>query len=453
MTQKQRMSMSKLTWPIFLETLLRMLFMNVDIFMLSNYSDKAVAAVGLVNQVVFFVIISLMMVSSGASVLISQYLGAEDRKGCQKIVHGSISLIAIAGVVIGLILLGITKPVLKLYDLEPKVFGYAWDYLSIFSIFIVAFAVNIGFSTVLRSFGYSREPMLINLFGNVLNVIGNYIALFAPFGLPNYGVEGVAYSTAISQFIASLVMFAIMIKKPDINFVFKELFSVSRTTVFKILKIGIPTAGESLSYNLAHIVILFAISKMGTASLSAYSYGMSIMRMIFVAALSIGQASSILVGYLVGAGKNDIAFHKVVFNFKISLAISVTLAAITALFRYQIAEAFTQDPETIRLTASLLLWSMVLEPARAFNLVFIHGMKGAGDIQFPVKIGIISMWGVAVLCSYLLGTVAGIGILGVWIAFSMDEWTRGLIMMRRWRSRAWEKYIIASPKEAQAPVK
>jgi Na+-driven multidrug efflux pump len=89
----------------------------------------------------------------------------------------------------------------------------------------------------------------------------------------------------------------------------------------------------------------------------------------------------------------------------------------------------------------LLIASILLEPARALNLIVISALKGAGDVLFPVKMGILSMWGVGVLFAYLLGVHWGYGVVGIWFGVAMDEWVRGIIMVVRWQSEKWHKFI------------
>ncbi len=70
--------------------------------------------------------------------------------------------------------------------------------------------------------------------------------------------------------------------------------------------------------------------------------------------------------------------------------------------------------------------------------MIINSLRAAGDVKFPVYMGVISMWGVSVTLSYILGIHFGLGLVGVWIAFAVDEWFRGILMFWRWKSRAWE---------------
>ncbi|MNY59503.1 MATE family multidrug exporter [compost metagenome] len=62
------------------------------------------------------------------------------------------------------------------------------------------------------------------------------------------------------------------------------------------------------------------------------------------------------------------------------------------------------------------------------------------------------MWGIAVPLSYYLGIHLEMGLLGVWIAFTVDEWTRGLLMYLRWRSRVWQSKSLVKPKAEGLPT-
>ncbi len=95
----------------------------------------------------------------------------------------------------------------------------------------------------------------------------------------------------------------------------------------------------------------------------------------------------------------------------------------------------------------------MLEPGRATNLVVINSLKAAGAVRFPVYIGVLSMWGVAVPAAYSLGVYFSLGLKGIWIAFICDEWLRGIVMLLRWRGRQWKKLHFVKRKEERQHVK
>lgn len=115
------------------------------------------------------------------------------------------------------------------------------------------------------------------------------------------------------------------------------------------------------------------------------------------------------------------------------------MAAVTYWFAEPLLSLFTDDRSMINLGRKLLLLTIILEPGRSFNLVIVSSLRAAGDVQFPVYMGILSMWGVGVTVAYVFGIALGFGLVGIWLSFIADEWLRGLLMLWRWRSRIWMK--------------
>ena len=440
-TMNKRMSIVALTWPIFIEILLRTALSTTDVFMLSGYSDKAVSAVGVISQISFFLIIVSSMVSSGTGILIAQYNGSSRHQDSAYVGVASVILSLFLGLSLSVIALLGAEYFLPLYGLEAQVEQYAYEYLTISGVMTFNLTVSIVFATVLRSHGYSRSPMLINMFAGVINLIGNYIALYQPFGLPVYGVAGVAIATVVSQVVATILLF-IIIRRSDIHLPYTQFKSIPKTIYRKILTIGGMNAGEVLSYNMAQMAIVFFVVQMGTASLAAFTYTQNIARLAFAFALALGQATQIQTGYYVGKGWSDKILVLVQKYFVVGFFVSTGLTTLLYTFRFDIIALFTSDPEIVVLVATLLAGSILLESGRVFNLIFISALKASGDIKFPVQMGILSMWGLGVGMSYMFGVHWGFGVLGAWLAIALDEWFRGLIMARRWRKKEWVRFSL-----------
>ncbi|EGR0350612.1 MATE family efflux transporter [Vibrio vulnificus] len=438
----QRMSIVTLAWPILVEILLRTALGTSDVFMLSGYSDKAVSAVGVITQLTFFLIIVSTFVSSGTGILIAQYNGAGRDQDATHVGVASIALSSVIGVILSVLaVLGATH-LLPYYGLEAQVEQYAQEYLLISGAMTFNVTIGIVFTTILRSHGYSRSPMTVNLISGVLNIIGNYIALYQPFGLPVYGVQGVAIATVASQVIGTTIL-GVLLWRSSIDLPMRSLAQVPSAVYKKILKIGGMNAGEVLSYNMAQITIVYFVVQMGTSSLAAFTYAQNIARFSFAFALAIGQATQIQTGYYIGKGWIENITKRVQIYFLVGFASSVTVASTIYFMRDAILTLFTQQPEILMLAGSLVMGSIVLEAGRVFNLIFISALKGAGDIKFPVQMGILSMWGLGVVFSYLLGIHWGYGVFGAWMAIALDEWFRGLIMARRWRSQVLTRYKLS----------
>ena len=100
---------------------------------------------------------------------------------------------------------------------------------------------------------------------------------------------------------------------------------------------------------------------------------------------------------------------------------------------------FTSDPEVMALASTLFIITVFQEPGRILNVIIINSLRATGDTRFPMIMAIISMWGISVPLGCYLGLYLEWGLMGVWIGFTADEWFRGIAMVLRWKSLAWQK--------------
>src|SRR5699024_10029632 len=140
---------------------------------------------------------------------------------------------------------------------------------------------------------------------------------------------------------------------------------------------------------------------------------------------------------LVGAGKMKEAYQRGIKSLKISTIISFSMALLIYFTGKPILGIFTDDLDIIQTGSILLLLTIILEPGRAFNIVMISSLRAAGDVKFPVYIGIIVMWGIGITSAWFFAIYLGLGLTGIWISFIADEWVRGLFMLRRWQKKQW----------------
>jgi putative MATE family efflux protein len=433
-----------LALPILIENLIRTSLMAVDQLMLYAYSERAAAAMSAVNQLAFFIQLLYMLVASGASILISQNLGAGRKTEAGRLALGSHLLIGIFGLVLSIVIALTANSIVALFGLDPEVRGYATTFLAIYGGGSVFMALNIVQANVLRAYGHPRDPMLINVAALIITIAGNYLSLFGPLGFPILGIAGVAFSNLIGQALAFVLGFFRIRSREEITMRWKDSSRVPISVMKSILAVGVPTAGENLAYNLAQILIVSFIASMGTESLAAYGLVLTLSRYVFIGGVSIGGAAQLKVGYLVGAGRFDEAQRKVYGYWFIGFVISLVLVTVMFLLRAPLIALFTTDAKIAGLASTVMVASLIFEPGRNFNTIVTPALKGSGDIRFPVLIALISMWGLGALGAYIFGIRLGLGLLGIWMGLALDEWTRGIVIMIRWRSGAWRgKALVA----------
>ena len=435
----QRMNIRTIVWPIFVESLLRLSMMTIDVLMLSRYSDDAVAAVGLTGSFIFFLLLTYTIVSSGSAILMGQALGARQPGEATAYAESGLLLSILLSIAVGLTFFCASSGVVALYSLEPAVHQYAVQYLTIVGSLSIGMSVSILLAAILRAHGFSKSPMMVQLLAAAINVCGNYLALFAPFGLPETGVVGVAFSTVISQLIAAAVSFWLLVQH-RVPFSVRTALRFDRPRLTAILKVGIPNGAEGLSYNMSQISIMFFVAQLGTAALAAVAITQTVTRFTFVFAMSVGGGAQIIASYMIGQNRAAELKSLVHRLWVMAVAVSFLSALTMVLLRAPLAAFFTRDTTTQSLIGLVMLVSLLVEPGRAINLVVLAALKGSGDVVFPVKVAVLSMWGVGVLLAYVLGLHWSWGLVGIWVAMGLDECTRGLIMIYRWQSEKWTRF-------------
>jgi putative MATE family efflux protein len=442
----------QLTWPIFLELLLFMLMGTSDTLMLSGVSDEAVSAVGVVNQYVFICILIMEVIGNGAAIVVAQYLGARRLQEAARISALAISLNLGLGVIVSAGLLVFGDSILGGMNLQGPVLAHAKTYLHLVGGFLFLQALINVFSGLLRTYGFTRQSMFVSLGMNVLHVACNYGLIFGHFGLPELGVAGAAISTVLSRAVALGVFVWMLYRVMQVRMVPRDYLTWSRDYVRKMLKVGVPSAVEQITYHACQTVFLYYITFLGTAALASRQYAHSISQYVFLCSLAIGLGTAVIVGRLVGARRADDAYRKALEGLKWGLAITVVVDVAAILFRERLVGLFTDNGDIIQVTSQLIVLGLLLETGRCFNLVLINALRAAGDATFTVYMGILSMACMSLPLGYFLVFKLNLGLPGVWLAVSADEWLRGITMWFRWRSRAWERQALVEPQAEPAVV-
>ncbi len=438
MTQKSpTLSLIAIAWPIFVEQTLRILIGTVDTFMVSHVSDGAVAALGVANQVIILFILSFNFIGIGTSVVITHHLGARDRAGADSIASNAIATNTWLGAAFSAAVYFFALPMLHVMKLPANLMEYALPFLTLMGGTLFMESMNISIAAVLRAHRHTRDAMIIMVGQNVLNVVGNCITLFGLLGCPPLGVLGVALSGIVSRSVACVALWVMLDYRIHLRLRALDFVTISWGKVRRILHIGLPAAGEQLCYWTAFMLVTTFIARMGSQSLAIQSYTLQIQRLAMLFSFAIGLGTEIIIGHLVGAGQFDEAYHRLLSSLKTGLTVVTCVILVIAGFGPFLFRSFTQDAAIIAGGVLLLRIAVVLEPGRVFNVIVISSLRATGDVWFPIQMAVLSMWCVWVPLAWLLGLKLGLGLAGVWIAMLTDEWLRGLLMYRRWKSRKW----------------
>ncbi len=439
----KKLSLLHLTWPLLIEMLLMMMLGFVDVYVLSRYDDLAASGINTANQAISVLTIVFTVFSSAGGILISQYLGAGQRKEASRTAALSIVLHLIAGLLISLVLLFFSEPILEFIGAKGQVLDFARQYLSIVGGFMFFQAVLNAMSVIIRSHGMTRQPMFVMAGMNLINTVLDILLVSGMCGLPRMGTAGAAVATVISRVLGTVVMVFLLFRKVEQPSVFRLLLPFPRRELGVFFKLGLPAALETFLYNLSQLVITsIVLNCLSEHELIAKTYIQNITFLFYIFSVSVGQASQIIIGHRVGAGEYKIARQQGFRSYRIALTVALTVSLIGIFLRVPLISLFTSDSAVISLTAGIFLINFFLEFGRTTNLVLIACLRGAGDVFYPTACAVFSNWLLSVAGSYLLAVVCGFGIYGLWIALAADECFRGLLMIHRWRGTKWQKKVL-----------
>lgn len=439
---KEKRELFHLTWPIFLESVLFSLMGSMDVMMLSKYSDYAVGAVGVVNQILFMFRVVAGVVTTGIGILCAQYIGAnKKRKQIDQLIALAFCLNGAIGATVSLAVVLFHKAILNGMHMDPLMYPYGKQYLIIVGSGFVIQLIIMTTTVVMRAYGNTRQGMYFSLLMNGCNLCLNYILIYGKFGIPRLGAAGAALGTVISNAIGLVLVLRFLLKKVLPGFSFLGHFKGGFRVIKEILYYGSPAAGEQISYTLAKLIVMSFVTTLGVTAVSAYSYVNTIVGFVYLFSGAVGSGTAILIGWKVGERDFDLVQKLGGYSVKLSFVVSMVATGILVLIRYPVLSLFTENPEILALGASVIMTDFLLEAGRSCNLVYVSGLRAAGDVRFPMYIGLFSMWAIGVGVCYILGIKMGLGLIGIWIGLGLDECFRAVGMGIRFRRGTWRKLL------------
>jgi putative MATE family efflux protein len=409
---------------------------TVNTIFLSHSSDQAVAAVGSASQLLGMILTFYSVVSSGASIVISQNLGAGNKEKAANAAAISILFSAVLSLLLGFVLAVFSSSLLSMIHLKNEVLTYAVSYFRICIAFSFIQAITSALSGVLRSYGRPKTAVKVSIFVNIINISFCYLIVFRPIETPLQGVGGIAIGSVISQ-ICGLLLMLILFLRASLNIRLNRETLSRLNLIGTILRIGIPGGVTSLSYSLSQVVSTSIIATLGMTSITTKIYLDNIFFYVYVLGLALGLSTSIMISHLSGAHEYEQAVRLNRQNLKITIFCNCIFSLTIYLLGGSILRLFTDNTEIIAIARVIMLVDVFVEIGRGFNHIEANSLRGTGDVVFPMTVAVTSCWLVSILFSYILGVKLGLGLMGCWIAFAMDELFRGTLFYLRWKSRKW----------------
>ncbi|MDQ4077669.1 MAG: MATE family efflux transporter [Chloroflexota bacterium] len=416
--------------------------LDADVATAQGYDRAmALASVGLANMLVWITTTLFIAVAVGVTAVVARRIGERREEEANLALRQALLLSVVVGVIGTLIGFFGGEWILRLLGASSEVAVIGAEYLRIVSLSFVPAAVMFAGTAALRGAGDTRSPLYLMAVVNVINILLSWLLVNGNLGLPGLGVNGSAIGTAVSRTLAGVILLAL--------FAFGRMrLKVSHDwrphwdTIRKIVKIGLPSAGELFIFQAAILVMAFFITALGTVAYAAHTVAINIESVSFLPGLGFAIAATALVGQALGAEDPELA-ERATWEALLQGGLMMTIMGlIMAAWPATIISWIAPDPAVIEQAVGPLRLAGLAQPLLAMAFIFIGALRGAGDTIWPLGMRIIATWIVRVPLMVALLALTEWGLFAIWLAMFGDFAVQSILSLARFQGGKWKTIQI-----------
>ncbi len=359
-------------FPILLGTFFQQMYNTVDTVIVGRFvGTQALAAVGATSALISLINGFFVGLSTGATVLLSQFYGARDRDGVGRALHTGVALSLVLGAAVTALGMLVSQPILTLTGTPESCMADAVLYTRIyFSGAVASMVYNMG-AGILRAMGDSRRPMLFLVVTCVTNVALDLLCVVTL----RMGVAGAALATVLSQAVSAVLVLAVLARLPEDIRLRPGRLAIHRGLLRRILYVGVPAGVQLMTFDLANLLIQSGINSFGDITVAAWTAYIKTDALTWMISGAFGVSITTFVGQNFGAQKYGRIRRGVWVCLGMSVAMVGALSVLVVSLRSFILGIYTTDPEVIRVGAYVMLWTV------PFNFLFMPVEVFAGTLR------------------------------------------------------------------------
>lgn len=434
----KRMDILGLAWPAVADNFLQTLTLTVDMIMVGRLGASSLAAVGLGGQVIFIFQSVMMAITAGTVAMVARSIGEEDTEKARKVLEQSLFFGAVAVLFLTPFLSFYGGGLLHIYQVEEGVLTIGKSYFEVAIVSLPFMFVCLAAAQALRGAGDTRTPLVISSFINGANVVLNYVFIFGKLGFSPLGVKGAAVGTVFSFVLGSFVYGVLLLERKLRLYISLKGFFPDFSLFRKVLNIGTPAAVEQLIIQMGFVVFTVIITTFGTECIAAHQIGMRIQSFSFMPGFGFAIAATALVGQNLGAKKPDEAEKSGWEACRLAVLFMVGVAVFIFVFAADIARVFVNEKEVVDMAVISIRILAFAEPAIAVHFTIAGALRGAGDTKWPLYASAAGLYVFRIPVALFMAFTLGMGIIGAWIAMSIEYVVRSFFVSMRFRQGGWK---------------
>ncbi|NLM70181.1 MAG: MATE family efflux transporter [Firmicutes bacterium] len=433
------------TIPMLIGNVVQQFYNTADSIIVGRYiGDNALAAVGSAFPILNLLLVLFVGISVGAGIIVSQYFGAKDRIQLSKAIGTSITLTALASLIIMIVGPLVTKPLLMLLNTPPSIIDWCADYLNIFFLGIASFTFYNILAGILRGLGDSASALLFLFISTVLNVVLD-IWFVAGFDM---GVAGVALATVIAQGISAILCLLKLMRIKDSFELNWSMLKLNKELSLKLIKLGLPSGLTQAIFSMAMIVVQSLTNSFGELVIACNVIVMRVDGFAMMPNFSFGSALTTFTGQNIGGQRLDRVEEGALTGTKIAVATATVITIFILLFGRYLINIFTDTAELVDLSMRMMRILAFGYIAMAVTQCLSGVMRGAGDTITPMWISLFTTVALRIPIAYGIAYVTRSELYptgrpeSIFISL-LISWTLGaLITFVYYRKGKWRKLEI-----------
>ena len=390
-------SIVSFTLPMLVGNIAQQLYNTVDSIVVGKYiGDNALSAVGSSAPILNMLLVLFIGISTGASIMVSQYYGAGNRDGISRTVGNAITITAVCCA--GLIALAtpLIRPALELLNTPESILGGCTAYLTISLVGIAGMAYYNILSGMIRGLGDSFSALVYLLIATVINIVLDIFFV----AVVKMGVGGVALATVIAQMTSSVLCLIKLMKMREYFDFNVKYFKPLGSYVSRIIKLGLPSGLTQAILSSAMIIVQSLTNQFGELFIAANVVIMRVDGFAMMPNFSFGMAMTTYAGQNVGAGLYDRVVKGAKQGTFIALSCSAVITGVILLFGKNLMWVFTDTAELVETSYRLMKILATGYIAMAVTQSLSGVMRGAGDTMTPMWISLITTVALRVPVAY-----------------------------------------------------
>ena len=429
--------LTKLMIPLIIEQLLAITVGFADTLMVSTVGEMAVSAVSLVDTINILLINIFAALGTGGAVVVAQFIGQGSFEKARYSAKQLLLITALLSVIIMFFVIIFNNYLLHLVfgKVEINVMKNAEIYFFYSAMSYPFIALYNSGAALFRAVGNSKISMINSAIMNIINIVLNAFFIFGC----HWGVFGAVLATLIARAVSCLVILIMLIKKSSELYIDDYVhWKFDFTYIRKILTIGIPSGLENGMFQLGKILVQGLVATFGTYSIAANAVSSNLSQMQIIPGMALGLAMVTVIGQCVGANDYEQAKYYIKKIMKMTYLSMLILIVVLLLATPTILTFYSLSQETIALAYQCIFFhgisAAIFWPA-AFTLP--NALRAANDAKYTMIVSATSMLTFRLLLSYIIAQTMGVGLLGIWIAMSIDWVVRAIFFIWRYFNGKW----------------